>query len=90
MMKPILGVLFAAVALAPAATQAQATGGDPFHPIRFVIALRGVSDTPVIDGERALLGGRSVPTPVPRMAEATFASCPADGERALLNRCSRP
>jgi hypothetical protein len=90
MMKPILGVLIVAVALVPATTRAQATGGDPFHSIGFVIALRGVSDTPVIDGERALLGGRAVPTPVPLTAEATFASCPVDGERALLNRCSRP
>jgi hypothetical protein len=89
-MKPILGLLIVAAALAPATSRAQATGGDPFHPIGFVIALRAVTDPPVIDGERALLGSRSVPTPEPQTAEATFASCPVDGERALLNRCSRP
>ncbi len=86
-MKPILGLLIVAVALAPATTRAQAIGSDPFHPMGFVIALSGLTDTPVVDGERALLG-RSAQNPVTRTAEPTFASCPVDGERALLSRCS--
>ena len=86
-MKRLLGLLIVAAALAPATTSAQSATVDPFHTVALVITRVAFASTPVVDGERALLGP-SAPSPVMPAVEPTFAACPVDGERALLSRCS--